>query len=110
MRPVFSRSGRAAVVAVRSAGFSGAMKRALLSLPKIHLGEEAPAALYPAGSPLHRRHSVNAPSDKAFNPLISKSRSPLFSNAERAACSRKILGGRREAKRRAKPSRLRPRQ
>ena len=60
MRPVFSRSGRAAVVSVRSAGISGAMKRALKSLAK-----KPPSAKKRAcGSaalpdrPLHRRHRV----------------------------------------------------
>ena len=60
MRPVFSRSGRAAVVSVRSAGISGATKRALKSLAK-----KPPSAKKRAcGSralpdrPLHRRHRV----------------------------------------------------
>ena len=61
MRPVFSRSGRAAVVTLRSAGISGATKRALKSLVK-----KPPSAknrrcgwlLSIRGRPLHRRQRV----------------------------------------------------
>ena len=61
MRPVFSRSGRPAVVSLRSAGISGAMKRALRSLvkkPPSAKNRRCGSASPRPRRPLHRRHRV----------------------------------------------------
>ena len=108
MRPVFSRSGRAAVVSVRSVGTSGAMKRALKSLAK-----KPPSAKKRAcGSlPCRTGHCTGAIASKSLSDSdcsapMSKSRAPSFSNAERAACSRKISAAELKPKAAPKPRRL----
>ena len=108
MRPVFSRSGRAAVVSVRSVGTSGAMKRALKSLAK-----KPPSAKKRAcGSlPCRTGHCTGAIASKSLSESdcsapMSKSRAPSFSNAERDACSRKISAAELKPKAAPKPRRL----
>ena len=102
MRPVFSRSGRAAVVSVRSAGISGAMKRALKSLAK-----NPPSAKKRAcGSlPCRTGHCTGAIASKSLSDSdcsapMSKSRAPLVLECRERGVFAKNIRRRVEAERR----------
>ncbi len=104
MRPVLRRSGRAAVVSVRSTGTSGATNRALRSLEK-----NPPSAKKRdcGASPARSGHCTgisasNASSETELNAPISKSRLPPFSNAESAAVLAENIRRRVEIEPRAK--------
>ncbi len=73
------------------------------------VGEEALLRLQLAVAhrPLHRRHRVERlVRDRQLRPPISKSRLPLFSNADRLACSRKISAAELKSNAAPKPSRF----
>src|SRR5579872_7052530 len=109
MRPVLRRNGRSIFVALRINGCSGATKRAFPSLPKNPPSKKNRSD--PPISPRRCGHNVgastsNPSSDKRLNAPISKSRLPSFSNADSAACSRKIAAGEEKSNADPKPSRL----
>jgi hypothetical protein len=91
MRPVLSRSGRAAPVSLRSDGISGATKRPLPSLVRSRLSQRSARRRLRLRAPATARaQGVERLVESEVNAPMSKSRLPSFSNAESAACSRKI--------------------
>ena len=92
-RPVLSTNGNSFETLARSAGGSGAMKRALRSgVKKPPSAKKRDSAQRRACAPATANGSSasKASSARSREPPISKSRVPSFSNADSAACSRKI--------------------
>ena len=83
MRPVFSRSGRPAVVSVRSAGISGATKRALRSLVKKPPSAKKRCLRLDIAS----THSATAPAPAHRTPRPTSTAARRYRNRDRP-CSR----------------------
>ena len=95
-------------VSVRNAGISGATKRALRSEAKNPPSEKTVAAAQcpPAHRPQHRRQRIERLVRQRLQRADIEIAAPWFSNADRAACSRKMSAADLKSNAAPKPSRF----